>query len=556
MRRKEMENIKFLYKYTKGHRGRLMISMIMMIILSYVSIMPAKYYKEAMDNGILTGDYEYLKKVCMTLIVIYVLKSILNYITSKIFIISSQSIIFEIKKDLLKRVLKLPMTFFEGKETGYIMARVGETDKLQILFSQQTFKILISIIEFIIVLYILMKYNIKLTLIALAIMPLYYIVTSKFMGNISKISMELMEKGAKMSGKLEESISGIEEVKNLNIEEKETKKNIDYNKEFVKTAIKQGILYSIGMELLTLISAIAGVIVLLYAGKDIIFSGFTIGGYIAFANYIGKLYAPVIQLGTTTLTIQPAVNSLKRVKEIMEELTEEEKNINGEELTEEIKKIKMEDIEFSYDGKTKVLKGINLEVKKGEKIIIKGPNGSGKTTLMKLLLGIYDGYKGRIIINEKNQKEIDIKSLRERFGIVSQKIFLFNDTIKNNIMYSSKEIKEEKYKEILKKSNLEKLIEKFPLKDNHMITNNGQNLSGGQKQLIAIARALAKGADIFIFDEATVHIDKETKETIKRIIKEELKDKICFIITHEDSFDEIGDKIIKLKNIEEVSMFE
>ncbi|WP_175420321.1 ABC transporter ATP-binding protein [Marinitoga sp. 1154] len=293
-----MGNIRFLYKYTKGHRGRLTISMTMMIILSYVSIMPAKYYKEAMDNGILAGDYEYLKKVCMILIGIYVLKSILNYITSKIFIISSQSIIFEIKKNLLKRVLKLPMTFFEGKETGYIMARVGETDKLQILFSQQTFKILISIIEFIIVLYILMKYNIKLTLIALAIMPLYYIVTGKFMGNISKISMELMEKGAKMNGKLEESISGIEEVKNLNIEEKESKKNIDYNKEFVKTAIKQGVLYSIGMELLTLISAIAGIIVLLYAGKDIIFSGFTVGGYIAFANYIGKLYAPVIQLGT------------------------------------------------------------------------------------------------------------------------------------------------------------------------------------------------------------------------------------------------------------------
>ncbi|MBM7560439.1 ATP-binding cassette domain-containing protein [Marinitoga litoralis] len=195
------------------------------------------------------------------------------------------------------------------------------------------------------------------------------------------------------------------------------------------------------MELLTLISAIAGIIVLLYAGKDIIFSGFTIGGYIAFANYIGKLYAPVIQLGTTTLTIQPALNSLKRVKEIMEELTEEERNIKGEELTEEIK---MENIEFSYDGKTKVLKEINLEVKKG----------------------------GKIIINGKNQKEIDVKSLREKFGIVSQKIFLFKDTIKNNIMYSSKEIREEKHKEILKKSELEKLIKKFPLKDNHMITNN------------------------------------------------------------------------------------
>ncbi|WGS66061.1 ATP-binding cassette domain-containing protein [Marinitoga aeolica] len=161
-----------------------------------------------------------------------------------------------------------------------------------------------------------------------------------------------------------------------------------------------------------------------------------------------------------------------------------------------------------------------------------------------------------MIINGKNQKEIDVKSLREKFGIVSQKIFLFNDTIKNNIMYSSKEIREEKYKEILKKSELEKLIKKFPLKDNHMITNNGQNLSGGQKQLIAIARALAKGADVFIFDEATAHIDKEIKETIKRIIKEELKDKICFIITHDDDFDEIGDKILKLKYIEGDSISE
>lgn len=547
----------FLLRYMKNFKGKLILSTTLLTVLSVLSILPAYIYKIAIDDGIMKQDYHYLLVMVGVLGGIFIVRSVLNYIASISFTMISQYILFEINKDLFTRLLKLPISFFEKKQTGYILSRVGETANVGMLFSMSTFKIVVSVFEFVVVLVILLGIQVKITLIMLLLLPVFYFVSKRFVGGVSRVSKQLLETSAKVSGKTEESIAGIEEIKNLGVEEQETAKNIAMNKQLVQASIKQGMLFSIGTEVLVLLTSLVSVLLLFLGGREIIFSGFTIGGYVALANYIGKLYAPVQQLGMTSLTLQPALNAVARVREIMEELTEDEKRGGTQALTEFAGQLRLNGLSFTYPEQAKAaVSGVNLEIQPGQKVLIKGANGSGKSTLMKLLLGMYDSYTGQIVYDGVDQRQLDVKKMRERFGIISQNIFLFNDTVQKNITYSAKNLSAEEYQQILEITGLEVWLNKYPEKDGKMIEKNGGNLSGGQRQLIALARALAKKADVFIFDEATAHIDAETVEMIKAMIATELTGHTCIIISHQTGFEELVDRVVEMRDGEIVANHE
>lgn len=541
--------LRFLFGYMKHFTGRLVLATALLTVLSVLSILPAYIYQIAIDNGIMRQDYHYLLMMTALLGVIYLGKSVVNYAASVSYTRISQYILFEIHQDLLTRLLRLPISFFEKQQTGYILSRVGETANIGTFFSLTTFRIVTSLFEFVAVLIILLGINVKVTLLMLLLMPVFYLVSKRFVGGVSQVNRQLLETGAKAAGKTEESIAGIEEIKNLGVEEQETAKNIAMNKQLVQASIKQGVLFAIGTEALVLLTSLASVLLLFLGGREIIFSGFTIGGYVALANYIGRLYAPVQQFGMMALTLQPAFNSLARVREIMEELTEDEKHAGTGEIGHLSGRIRLENVSFTYPGQVQpAVRGVRLEIRPGEKVLIQGANGSGKSTLMKLLLGMYDTYEGQITYDDLDQKQFNMKKLRERFGIISQNIFLFNDTVRKNITYASKELSDEEYQRILRITGLAAWLGKYPEKDQKLIEKNGGNLSGGQRQLIALGRALAKKADLFIFDEATAHVDPETVEMIKAMISTELAGHTCIIISHQAGFEELADRVAEMRN--------
>lgn len=543
------DELLFLFRYMKNFKGRLLCSTILLVILSFLSILPAYIYQKAIDQGIMKQDYSYLLMMVGILSVVFIAKSVVNYVASISYTMISQYILLEIHQDLFTRLLQLPISFFEQKQTGYILSRVNETANIGTFFSMSTFRIVVSFFEFAAVLLILFRIHVKITLLMLLLMPVFYYVSKRFVGGVSRMSQQLLETSAKVSGKTEESIAGIEEIKNLGVEEQETAKNVDMNKQLVQASIRQGVLFSIGTEVLVLLTGLVSVLLLFLSGREIIFSGFTIGGYVALANYIGKLYAPVQQLGMTSLTLQPAFSSLARVREIMEELTEEEKNEGTQEMPHLTGKLRVNNLAFSYPGQEKAaLCGVNLEIQPGQKVLIQGANGSGKSTLMKLLLGMYDTYDGEIEYDGIDQRQLHVKKLRERFGIISQNIFLFHDTIHKNITYSSKDLSTEEYELILQITGLGAWLSQYPEKDGKVVEKNGSNLSGGQRQLIALARALAKKADVFIFDEATAHIDPGTVEMIKAMITTELAGHTCMIISHQPGFEEIVDRVVEMRD--------
>ncbi len=548
MNLKDLKALSFTFRYVKSESKLLILlvlSIVFFVILSVVSLLPPYFSKLAFDKALINKNLDLLTKYVLIIAGSYFLKSILNYVCAGIFTFFNQKVILAIKNDLVSRILRLPLEFFSSNESGYIISRFREVDSLSAIFSLQSFKLILSIFEFFGAAFIMFTMDVKLTIILMLLIPVFYVISHIFSSTFTKVTDQTMEKGAVFQGKFQQSISGVEEIKRLNLEEKEAENITKTNKEYAKLMIKYSIVTALGSEVIMLLSSLVGVLLLYLGGRSIVQENMTIGTYIAFSGYFAKLYAPVINWSLSIYMFKPAFVALDRIEDFFLKypLEDDENKIK----VESIEYIKMENINFAYPNREAlVLKNFNLDAKIGDKVLLKGPNGSGKSTVIRLILGFFENYDGRILINGTELRELNKKSLKNKISIVSQKIFLFNDTLENNIKISG-EVEPEKYEEALKKSGLKDFIEKLPLKDKTLVGENGMSLSGGEIHKVAIARAILKtDAQVFIFDEATAHLDVETKELVKKFIKEELNDKLCIIIDHSDYFDNLCNKIVDL----------
>jgi len=546
MKAKELELLHLVFKYVKPKIKLFILSFTFLVALSLISLLPPYLTKLAFDEGVMNRNLNLLTKYVLVLAGVYILKSFLNYLSSALFTLLSQNTLFDIKKDLTNRILKLPLEFFSNSESGYIVSRFKEADSLSSLFSLQSFKLILSIFEFIGAMVIMFSLNVRLTLLLILVIPIFYLVSRTFESGFAKVTSETMEKGAIFHGKFQQSISGAEEIKRMALEEKEAQNINEVNKEYVKSSIKYGILLSFGSEAIMLLSSLVSVLLLYLGGQSVIQESISIGTYMAFTGYFGKLYAPVVNWSLSMYTFKPAFVALERIRDFFMKYSEEDETLDKIKI-DKINEIEMKKVRFCYpDGKEYVLRNFNLKAERGDKVLLKGPNGSGKSTVIRLLLGFYENYEGEILINGVELNKLSKKSLRSRVSIVSQKIFLFNDTIENNIKIINN-VDDEKYEIVLRKSGLKAFVESLPLKDQTLVGENGVKLSGGEIHKLAIARAMVKSdSDVFIFDEATAHLDKDTKELIKKFIKDELDNKICIIMDHSDYFDDVCNKIVHL----------
>ncbi|HAA80221.1 MAG TPA: ABC transporter ATP-binding protein [Thermosipho africanus] len=546
MKAKELELLHLVFKYVKPKIKLFILSFTFLVALSLISLLPPYLTKLAFDEGVMNRNLNLLTKYVLVLTGVYILKSLLNYLSSVLFTLLSQNTLFDIKKDLTNRILKLPLEFFSNSESGYIVSRFKEADSLSSLFSLQSFKLILSIFEFIGAMVIMFSLNVRLTLLLILVIPIFYLVSRTFESAFAKVTSETMEKGAIFHGKFQQSISGAEEIKRMALEEREAQNINEINKEYVKSSIKYGILLSFGSEAIMLLSSLVSVLLLYLGGQSVIQESISIGTYMAFTGYFGKLYAPVVNWSLSMYTFKPAFVALERIRDFFMKYSEEDETLDKIKI-DKINEIEMKKVRFCYpDGKEYVLRNFNLKAERGDKVLLKGPNGSGKSTVIRLLLGFYENYEGEILINGVELNKLSKKSLRSRVSIVSQKIFLFNDTIENNIKIINN-VDDEKYEIVLRKSGLKAFVESLPLKDQTLVGENGVKLSGGEIHKLAIARAMVKSdSDVFIFDEATAHLDKDTKELIKKFIKDELDNKICIIMDHSDYFDDVCNKIVHL----------
>gem|GEM_PF-836130 len=528
-----------------------MVGILFMLAVAGIALFPPLVMKRIVDDAISNGDLSLLGKLALILAGLYVASTIFDLVANAIFLVTGQSILHEIRRMVFRRVLRLPIEFLERKQTGYLTARLGEISSVAMLFSSGTFKIIVSVVEFVGVLVIMLSMNARLTLMLLAFLPLYYVAVRLLSGSYRHTSKELMETGETMSAKLQETFDGVAEVKNLGAEEHRAQEAIRLSDEFVRAGVRQGAVFTVGGQALTLITSLITVAFLYLVGRDIIRGTFTLGGYLAFAGYIGRLLAPFGHMMNYTLMVQPALAALERVNEFVNEVTEEER-FSGKPSPGVIDRIEFRNVRFAYPSspdKT-VLDEISFEANRPMSLSITGPNGAGKSTVIKLLLGYYPSYDGQILINARELRELNVLDLRRRIAVVSQDPFLFDGTVAENLelaLQASSEVpggdaEPSRHKALLehalarlqqKQPLVAKLLERFPQGLAAQVGEGGRQLSGGQRQIVAILRALLREADVVIFDEATAHLDDEIRELVREGVQRLFSEKICVVLTHD-----------------------
>ena len=477
------------------------------------------------------------------MVILEIIQMLLSIFRGYLLIFLGQRIDIAILLGYYNHVIKLPMNFFSTRKTGEITSRFSDADNINDAVAETVLTLMLDVITAVtggIIVYIQNQY---LFFVSIVILLLYVVIVFSFKEILKKINNDVLENNSQLTSFIIQSINGIETIKAYNLE-----KNIQDETEFkylkvIKSSFKRSKIYNLLTFLSGVVELIGNTLIMWVGAIQVINGKLTLGEMMVFNTLLGYFTNPVKNLISLQPTIQTATVSADRLGEIIDldiEQSDEKmipQNLKGD--------IEIKGLNFRYGTRELILKNINMEIKQGEKIALVGESGSGKTTLAKLILKFYDFEKGDININNFNLKDIDNTFLRNKISYISQDMFLFNKTIKENLMLSD-EIEIDDVIELSKKVNAYEFINELPQRFDYMIEENGTNLSTGQKQRLSILRALLKKPDILIMDEATSNLDSITESAIQKTLNNPEFNMTTIIIAHRLSTIRLCDRIYVL----------
>ena len=479
------------------------------------------------------------------IIAIYVIKNIGTFMQAYFTAYIGQDTIRRFREKMVANLLNLDMDFFNEFRTGELISRTtNDIDRIRSIVSSIIPELTRESVTIIGLLCVVVYQSPKLAFFALVVMPVAIYPISRLAKRMKKISKQSQEKTSDITSALSEIFTNIEIIKANNAQEYEHSRFIDENNKFFRLNLKSVKIEQLVSPLMETIGSIGVAAVIIIGGKDVIDGHINMGAFFSFLTALFMLYTPLKRIVNIYNKMQDAIAASERTFFLMDKVSQIKDG--QKELNEEINLIKFNDVRLSY-GDKEVLKGINLEANKSEFIALVGSSGGGKSSLMNLLMRFYDVNGGEILINGINLKDIKIRSLRQNIGLVTQRVYIFNDTIAKNVAYG-REFNEDAVINALKLANAYEFVSKLDNGINTILNEFGTNLSGGQRQRIAIARALYQNPQILIFDEATSALDNESEKEITKAINNLRSKKIIFVIAHRLSTVENADKIAVLSD--------
>jgi ATP-binding cassette subfamily B protein len=433
-----------------------------------------------------------------------------------------------------KHIFRLPMNFFASRKTGDIVTRFQDAAVVKEVLTSVALTIFIDVAMVVIVGVILYTMNSTLFAIILLMTAISAVLIFAFKEPYKKLNKKMMEQGARLNSQVIESLNGIETVKTNSSEEFVMEKIETEYIRSMRIGFRGGVLSNIQGTMSSFAGGLGSLGMLVIGGFLVINGETTLGTLVAFSSLAGFFIDPINRLVSLQLTIQEANISLKRLSEIYE-VDEEEETESGKDtmaFADGLGDIEMKNVSFRYGSRPLTLKNINIQIPKGKKVAIVGRSGSGKTTLSKLLLKFYFPEEGTITFNGKELNTIDAFALREKVGCVPQTVEMFSGTVKDNILIGKPNATPSEITTACRYSDSEQFINKLPNNYNTMLDENGGGLSGGEKQRIALARALVKGPEFIILDEATSSLDFITEQSIYDAMFNKLRDMTMLIIAH------------------------
>ncbi|MBM3252878.1 MAG: ABC transporter ATP-binding protein [Candidatus Omnitrophica bacterium] len=498
--------------------------------------------------------YRLLNYMIFWLILVFMLKALFTFFQSYFMNDASQRVVRDIKEVLYSKFLTLPINYFDTNRAGTLVSRITyDAGVIQNSITEGLTDLIYHSLQILVCLCAIFIIKVAFSiswfflLVSLIIPPLVVLPIVKIGRKLRKISRQSQEKMADINTMLYETITGMRIVKAFAMEDYERNRFIQQNNQFYKInmkSIKRMIAIGPFSEFIGIVTA---VFILWFGGKEVVLGRLSLGAFIAYLAALLSLVRPFNRLSRVYGVNQQALAAATRIFVILDTEPLITQSKDAVELSHFKEKIEFKDVSFNYDGQ-EVLKDINFSVKAGDIIAVVGPSGVGKTTLVNLIPRFYDPLKGAILIDGKDIREITLKSLRERIGIVTQETILFNDTVFANITYGRLDIPRQAVFEAAKVANAHDFIMRLPRQYDTILGERGFKISGGERQRVAIARAVLKNPPILILDEATSQLDSESELLVQQAIENLMRGRTVFLIAHRLSTIRHASKIVVLEN--------
>lgn len=557
------KTLKRILEYVGKSKGLLLLVLLFLIISTLGTVLGSFMLQPIIDKAIYpVFDAGILVKMLVILAAIYIVGSVASYLQSKMMVNIAYKTTNKIRSDLFNHMQSLPLAYFDSKTHGEIMSRfTNDIDNIQLLLEQSIVQLFSSALMLVGVVVAMIALSWQLFIITLLVLLVMLFASTKIGGKSRKNFQEQQEKLGKMNGYIEENIEGLKVVKVFNHEEicKEEFENL--NLQFKDSATKANFYAGVIMPVMGNLNNIAYALTAVVGGLFAVGSGFTIGSLTAFLQYSRQFSQPINQISSQMNALFAALAGAERVFEVMDMESEVDQGDivavkkdgktywqDGEKLVPVHGEVVFNDVVFSYDGKRTILDDISLYAKPGQKIAFVGSTGAGKTTITNLINRFYDIQEGQILYDGIDIKRIKKDDLRSSQGIVLQDTHLFTGTVMDNIRYGRLDATDEECIAAAKSVSAHSFIHRLPEGYNTEITADGDNLSQGQRQLLAIARAAVAAPPVMILDEATSSIDTRTERLIEKGMDSLMDGRTVFVIAHRLSTVRNSDAIMVLEN--------
>lgn len=546
--------IKSLFPYKNG----IIIVFIFSILSTLFTIVGPKVLGNAtteLYNGVVRKlnnagsiDYTKLHTILLTLLILYIISAIFNYIQGIVVAKISAKYTLELRKKVNRKMEKLPLKYFDKKSHGEVLSLItNDIDKISQNLSYALTETVTCIIAVLGMLIMMFSINVTMTLAIIIILPICMILTAKIASKGQKYFTLRQEGLAKVDTKVEEMLRNHNIVKVFNSEDKILK---EFNKEndlLADSTWKSNFIGGIMHPIMMLIGNLSYVVIAFLGGLFVIQGKITVGNIQSFITYAKNFTNPIGSLASIMTELESMIAASERVEDYLSE--EEEKKVeNPVPLNNVQGNITFDHVKFGYDENKIIIKDFTAHIESGKKIAIVGPTGSGKTTLVKLLMRFYDVNSGNILIDGVNIKDVERTNLRKNIGMVLQDTWLYSGTIMENIRYGRLDATDDEVIASAKEAQVHHFIQTLPDSYNLEINEETSNISEGQKQLLTIARAILKNPKILILDEATSSVDTRTEELIQKAMDTLMKGRTSFIIAHRLSTIKNADLILVLKD--------
>ncbi|MBR0242693.1 ABC transporter ATP-binding protein [Candidatus Saccharibacteria bacterium] len=485
----------------------------------------------------------------ITVVILFVLSAILNYSQAFVLAVVSANYTKDLREKIIIKISKLPISYFDKRKFGDTLSRMtNDVDVLTTSMSQEIADISLSITILVGVMIMMLSISVPLSLVSFVVVPISVLVVGKITNFAQKYFREQQNTLGVLNSKIEEDYAGLVIIKSNSYEAAATESFDSTNSKLARAATRAQVFSSLSFPVTHVFTNLGYIAICILGGSMVIDGRITIGSLQAFIQYTSRFNRPITEIASTTATIQSLLAASERIFEFLAEPEENPDSENALSVGHIRGEVEFRDVNFSYDGKNPIIKNFSVKVAPGTNVAIVGPTGAGKTTIINLLMRFYEPTAGEILVDGVPISQMKRDEVRQLFGMVLQDTWLFSGSVEDNLRYGRKDATLADIKAAAKFCNIEHIVEALPHGYKTLISEDSDNISAGEKQLLTIARAMVANPPMMILDEATSNVDTRTEHLIQDSFEKITEGRTSFVIAHRLSTIRNADLILVMRD--------